>query len=41
MKFMLIFMGIGLVGFIGFYLYDSGMLENFGMDSMLPTFGGM
>ena len=41
MKFLLIFMGIGLVGFIGFYLYDSGMLENLGMDTMMPSFGGM
>ena len=41
MKFLLIFMGIGLVGFVGFYLYDSGMLENLGMDSMMPSFGGM
>ena len=36
MKFMLIFMGIGLVGFVGYYLYDSGMLEG-GLGGFMPT----
>lgn len=35
MKFMLIFMGIGLVGFVGFYVYDSGMLEG-GLGGFMP-----
>tara|TARA_B100000029_G_scaffold444326_1_gene464025 strand:- start:1556 stop:2539 length:984 start_codon:yes stop_codon:yes gene_type:complete len=38
MKFALIFMGIGLVGFVGWYMYDSGMLTDF---NMLSSFGGM
>ena len=36
MKFMLIFMGIGLVGFVGYYLYDSGMLDG-GFGGLMPT----
>ena len=35
MKFMLIFMGIGLVGFVGWYVYDSGMLEG-GLGGFMP-----
>tara|TARA_B100000686_G_scaffold23230_1_gene21544 strand:+ start:1557 stop:2528 length:972 start_codon:yes stop_codon:yes gene_type:complete len=35
MKFALIFMGIGLVGFVGFYVYDSGMLEG-GLGGFMP-----
>ena len=35
MKFMLIFMGIGLVGFVGWYVYDSGMLDG-GFGGLMP-----
>ena len=35
MKFMLIFMGIGLVGFVGWYVYDTGMLDG-GFGGLMP-----
>jgi len=34
MKILLIIMVIGLVGGIGYYMYDSGILEDFGLESM-------
>lgn len=39
LKFMAIFMGIGLVIAIAFFVYDGGYLEDFGMGSMVPDFG--